>query len=222
MSTETKVEEPLFLPAASPTPVVGLKCRDCQQPSKKLIYGICGRCLHKRAGKNRERGKYAVHAFADSLRKRGWMSRSIPSSGAGQASALNIFADAEATFEPDGIYLAAEVKSSIRGVVYLERPVQIYKLFQSLNIFRRYPKRYAVLVAHFRKQWRYMILRSYQASLNFIMIKPADKYPRTRGNKKADKRELFTKIDDLIRFMKEDKTISFSMSMPNLPDQPKE
>jgi len=172
--------------------------------------------VRKRVGRSRRRGKYAAQSLARLLVKHGWNARLIPASGAGPVSEINYFPDVEATYiipctdPPVGIYLAAEVKSSIRGVCYLDRTLQLEKLFRSMNVFSLYQKRFAVLVAHFRKQWRFLLLGAYQTRFDFITIRLGDPFARTRGNRSIGK--LFTSIDGLIDYMVKDRKIWFSVS----------
>ncbi|MEM3574181.1 MAG: hypothetical protein QXQ76_00295, partial [Candidatus Bathyarchaeia archaeon] len=73
------------------------------------------------------------------------MARNIPVSGAGsKAGEISVFPDVEAFYNHNpGIYIAFEVKSSKGSTIYLDRPSQIRKLFDSMNALALYKKRYA-------------------------------------------------------------------------------
>ena len=174
--------------------------------------------VRRRVGLNKRRGKYAAHAFARQLVKHGWHCRVVPASSSGEMSEVYYFPDVEATYvipgsdPPVGIYLAAEVKSSIRGYAYLSRPVQITKLWESMNLFELYGKRYAVLAAHFRKRWKILLLRGYHGKLSFIIVKEGDEFARSRNNRPVGK--LFSNIQSLLTYMIEDKKVWFPIGTP--------
>jgi len=107
-----------------------------------------------------------------------WKARIVPVSGAGKMGnerVKNVWADVEAFYHGNPpVMIAFEVKTTRRknrrGLyrkVYIERPIQVQKLFATMNIVP-IPRRYAVFAGHFGKQWRFMILRSFHQTLHYI------------------------------------------------------
>lgn len=163
--------------------------------------------LRRRLKSSKRRGRYAVHRLATLINMiEGWRARPIPSSGAGKISRLNVFPDLEATNDELGIYMAVEVKSSRRNFIYVERPTQILKLFQTMNLFGRYPKRFAVLACHFGKVWRFMILRGFQAKFHYIAVRRHWKKPG-----------IFQSLEELLSILAKDTTVYFTPK-PEKPD----
>lgn len=199
-------------------------CRDCihwrrtpKSPEPSCRKGLKppqegGKCalftskdlLRKRIVRSKRRGRYAERALARMIAAReGWAARNIPVSGAGsKAGEISVFPDVEAFYNREpGIYIAFEVKSSKGPVIYLDRPNQILKLFGSMNTLALYRKRYAVLVCHFGKRWRFLILRSRHAKLNYMRI--------DRDSKTSRYGRIFDSLDDLLQFVLSDTKVGF-------------
>ena len=152
----------------------------------------------------RRRSKKACESLANMILRRPlWKCRIVPSSGAGkmdEEKSKNVWADLEAFYhgEPT-IYVAIEVKTSIKkNKVYIHRPSQIAKLFANLNVVP-VPKRYAVFCFHKRKQWRFMILRSFHMKLNYI------------GLSLTSTKNVFSNINSLLEYIEKDARVYFPL-----------
>jgi len=160
--------------------------------------------LRRKLRLSRRRGKYAVASLGKKITKygNGWKCRMIPSSGSGGLSDINVFPDLEAINTKKGIYIAFEVKSSSKDKIYVNRPLQIMKLFESMNVMEIFSRRWAVLACKFKKQWRFMILRTWHTKLLYIRVL------------KNQKKDIFPNLKSLLQYIEEDKTVYFPLETP--------
>lgn len=157
---------------------------------------------------SRRRGKEACLALAKLVSQvPSWKARIVPVSGAGKMGnerVKNVWADVEAFFHGQpSIMIAFEVKTTRRknrrGLyrkLYIERPVQVQKLFATMNIVP-IPKRYAVFAGKFGKKWRFLMLHSFHAKLNYI------------GLSLYSEKGVFKSLDDLLMFVEADTRVYF-------------